>query len=298
MMLSEKQKRAIGNRKQLKEGTMKSLERLQQEAWLEFQRNGGDARDNLKGVDAAAAHIYRVLTSEPMSIDKKTWDGIVHDAPGLEAVRERLNRYFAEHTLPAKADNLGVHLSHCNFGENVGVCKYGDDDCPALSESWRWLGQMIESKKKSEPTATPFVYEEVQSVQDGELVERMIRAWSAERNLVVCVSPENIRAMAAALAVARPAILAEVLAEIKIGEWGEIGRTDPPRSNGLERANRLLADRLRRLTQPPEPADPRVGAVAGILRDPRLFDGGSLTKAAERVLAAADRAQTEARNEP
>lgn len=27
---------------------------------------------------------------------------------------------------------IRVHLSHCNQGENLGICKYGDDDCPAL----------------------------------------------------------------------------------------------------------------------------------------------------------------------
>jgi hypothetical protein len=27
----------------------------------------------------------------------------------------------------------GVHLTHCNFGENLGSCKYGEDEtCPAL----------------------------------------------------------------------------------------------------------------------------------------------------------------------
>lgn len=38
---------------------------------------------------------------------------------------------------------FGVHLSHCNFGENVGTCKYGDDDCPSL-HGWRWFGDMLE----------------------------------------------------------------------------------------------------------------------------------------------------------
>jgi len=28
-----------------------------------------------------------------------------------------------------------VHLNHCNIGECEGVCKYGDDDCPALKHS-------------------------------------------------------------------------------------------------------------------------------------------------------------------
>jgi len=30
-------------------------------------------------------------------------------------------------------DDVGVHLRHCNQGEYIGACKYGDDsNCPAL----------------------------------------------------------------------------------------------------------------------------------------------------------------------
>lgn len=28
--------------------------------------------------------------------------------------------------------NCGAHLTHCNFGEEFGRCKYGEPDCPAL----------------------------------------------------------------------------------------------------------------------------------------------------------------------
>ncbi len=30
--------------------------------------------------------------------------------------------------------NIGVHMSHCNQGEYEGSCKYGDTDCPALTD--------------------------------------------------------------------------------------------------------------------------------------------------------------------
>ena len=40
-------------------------------------------------------------------------------------------------------DPTAVHLSHCNQDEYVGSCKYGDDDCPALSPA---LGSPIENK--------------------------------------------------------------------------------------------------------------------------------------------------------
>ncbi len=50
-----------------------------------------------------------------------------------------------EHPCPneEKLRELGVHLSHCNFGEHAGTCKYCDDNCPALSEEWRWIGNAI-----------------------------------------------------------------------------------------------------------------------------------------------------------
>lgn len=35
---------------------------------------------------------------------------------------------------------LGVHLQHCNAGEYRGGCKYGDADCPALADTWSWIG--------------------------------------------------------------------------------------------------------------------------------------------------------------
>jgi hypothetical protein len=34
-----------------------------------------------------------------------------------------------------KRTNYAVHLHHCNIGECEGVCKYGDDDCPALEHA-------------------------------------------------------------------------------------------------------------------------------------------------------------------
>jgi hypothetical protein len=43
---------------------------------------------------------------------------------------------------------LGVHLSHCNFGEEAGQCKYGDEDCPAMSQSWKWFGDALTNAEK------------------------------------------------------------------------------------------------------------------------------------------------------
>ncbi len=50
-----------------------------------------------------------------------------------------------EHVWEEKFRTLGVHLSHCNFGEYQNSCKYGEDeDCPALSESWSWFGKNMQ----------------------------------------------------------------------------------------------------------------------------------------------------------
>jgi hypothetical protein len=48
-------------------------------------------------------------------------------------------------------NDLEVHLSHCNFGENAGVCKYGEPDCPALAESWAWLGKALQDRSTPPP---------------------------------------------------------------------------------------------------------------------------------------------------
>ena len=43
-----------------------------------------------------------------------------------------------------KLADLGVHLSHCNHGENVAGCKYGEHEtCPALSKKWSWFGKRL-----------------------------------------------------------------------------------------------------------------------------------------------------------
>jgi len=45
---------------------------------------------------------------------------------------------------PREHPQLGVHLQHCNFGEYPNECKYGDEDCPALTESWSWFGRALQ----------------------------------------------------------------------------------------------------------------------------------------------------------
>lgn len=52
-------------------------------------------------------------------------------------------------TIEDRIHNLGTHLSHCNFGEYKGMCKYGDEeDCPALSEEWGWFGKNLQENER------------------------------------------------------------------------------------------------------------------------------------------------------
>jgi hypothetical protein len=51
-------------------------------------------------------------------------------------------------TPPSKKASLSNHLSHCNFGENVNSCKYGEDDCPSLTDEWAWFGNIIQESDR------------------------------------------------------------------------------------------------------------------------------------------------------
>jgi len=60
--------------------------------------------------------------------------GCWHRPAVAAALREQAEKYRS----------LGVHLSHCNQGEYLAGCKYGDvDDCPALTDSWSWFGKRV-----------------------------------------------------------------------------------------------------------------------------------------------------------
>lgn len=78
---------------------------------------------------------------------------------------------------------LGVHLSHCNFGENAGHCKYGDDiygdGCPALDPSWSWFGanmQRAEIKQLYKQEAVTEQHQRVFCPTCGSKIELMVKA--------------------------------------------------------------------------------------------------------------------------
>ena len=44
----------------------------------------------------------------------------------------------AQPASPLRGREISVHLSHCNQGEYLGSCKYGDDDCPTIRSTVLW----------------------------------------------------------------------------------------------------------------------------------------------------------------
>jgi hypothetical protein len=97
---------------------------------------------------------------------------------------------------------LGVHLSHCNFGENAGVCKYGESDCPALADSWAWLGEALQNRSTPlpatrEPAAAPGIVERMQRAHNDTFSFALVTPGST-------LNPDlAFKAMNAALTVAQ-----------------------------------------------------------------------------------------------
>jgi hypothetical protein len=76
--------------------------------------------------------------------------GLTLTAGDAAELMDVVQRCAKPETTNGQADSfLGVHLSHCNFGENSGVCKYGEDEiCPALTEAWDWLGKAVDKSNR------------------------------------------------------------------------------------------------------------------------------------------------------
>ena len=48
----------------------------------------------------------------------------------------------------AKNNDYGVHMTHCNMGEYIGSCKYGEDEtCPALHKDIKLTSKQQEVVK-------------------------------------------------------------------------------------------------------------------------------------------------------
>jgi hypothetical protein len=73
------------------------------------------------------------------------------------------------YALSREHPRLGVHLSHCNFGEQPNACKYGDDDCPALTEGWSWFGKALQRADRRQ----------VEADQREQRVRELIAKWRA-----------------------------------------------------------------------------------------------------------------------
>jgi hypothetical protein len=65
-----------------------------------------------------------------------------------------------------------VHLNHCNIGECEGVCKYLDDDCPALEHA-----DMKAKWGRPTPPAQPAVPDAMTSADIQEHIE-YVAGWN------------------------------------------------------------------------------------------------------------------------
>ncbi len=96
-------------------------------------------------------YIQQTRTCDEYPDVKAAADKIGDALGGLyQLIGQKLHAEEAAEGRAEAAEQLGVHLSHCNFGENAGVCKYGEETCPAVSEAWSWLGKGLDRSTSAE----------------------------------------------------------------------------------------------------------------------------------------------------
>lgn len=52
--------------------------------------------------------------------------------PSFEGAKKRQKKAITALRKALATSHSAVHLDHCNMGDYVGSCKYGESDCPAL----------------------------------------------------------------------------------------------------------------------------------------------------------------------
>jgi hypothetical protein len=72
--------------------------------------------------------------------------------------------------------DYAVHLNHCNIGECEGVCKYLDDDCPALKHA-----DMKAKWDRSTPPAQPAPVQSCYCL-NCEALSKELAAYKLEKN--------------------------------------------------------------------------------------------------------------------
>jgi hypothetical protein len=80
--------------------------------------------------------------AEEVVRSKPLWKKYIDGTPLANDIAVWMASFAQEHTTPPaqpapvqERTDYAVHLNHCNIGECEGVCKYGDDDCPALEHA-------------------------------------------------------------------------------------------------------------------------------------------------------------------
>jgi hypothetical protein len=83
-----------------------------------------------------------------------------------------------------------VHLTHCNMGEHSGGCKYGnDDECPALSDGLKWMGQRIDDGVRMK-RAMGVAERAGRQVSRQELAQALVTSRDALRSLSSAIDTE------------------------------------------------------------------------------------------------------------
>lgn len=117
-------------------------------------------------------------------------------------------------------DFLGVHLAHCNFGDNSGSCKYGDANCPALTSPYSWIGKKIDAATtQSWPSVMYGVNIDGASIWGNQKSIEQVKAWHYDATQVVA----NLRKKASSA----PNLLDPAVQKRLAEQWGYVPAGSP-----------------------------------------------------------------------
>jgi len=92
--------------------------------------------------------------------------------PAAQQEHEPENEPYVSLASVQERTDYAVHLNHCNIGECEGVCKYLDDDCPALEHT-----DMKAKWDRPTPPAQPAVPDALTSADIQESIE-YVAGWN------------------------------------------------------------------------------------------------------------------------
>lgn len=81
------------------------------------------------------AEIIKVIKSSDRGVSGLILPSYEYKVKYLFGISGTMSKDYQEKIeVVSEFDIIGTHLKHCNLGEYVNYCKYGDNDCPALRE--------------------------------------------------------------------------------------------------------------------------------------------------------------------